>query len=60
MFKRNPLFIVFEGLEGCSKSFQAKKLLYNLKKKNKSYTYKRTWWHQKLRINKKFIFKRLF
>ncbi len=33
MFKRKPLFIVFEGVEGCGKSFQAKKLLYNLKKK---------------------------
>lgn len=32
MFKK-PLFIVFEGVEGCGKSFQAKKLFKNLKKK---------------------------
>ncbi len=29
-----PLFIVFEGIEGCGKSFQSKKLLKNLKKSN--------------------------
>ena len=34
MFKKKPLFIVFEGVEGCGKSFQSKKLLNNLKKKN--------------------------
>jgi dTMP kinase len=33
MYKKKPLFIVFEGVEGCGKSFQSKKLLYNLKKK---------------------------
>ena len=33
MYKNKPLFIVFEGVEGCGKSFQSKKLLYNLKKK---------------------------
>ena len=33
MFKKKPLFIVFEGVEGCGKSFQSKKLFYNLKKK---------------------------
>ena len=32
MFKKKPLFIVFEGVEGCGKSFQAKKLYNNLKK----------------------------
>ena len=32
MFKKT-LFIVFEGVEGCGKSFQAKKLFKNLKKK---------------------------
>ena len=34
MYKKKPFFIVFEGVEGCGKSFQCKKLLYNLKKKN--------------------------
>jgi len=33
MFKKKPLFIVFEGVEGCGKSYQCKKLLSNLKKK---------------------------
>ena len=34
MYKKKPLFIVFEGVEGCGKSFQSKKLFNNLKKKN--------------------------
>ena len=34
MFKKKPFFIVFEGIEGCGKSFQSKKLYKNLKKKN--------------------------
>jgi len=33
MYKKKPFFIVFEGVEGCGKSFQSKKLLSNLKKK---------------------------
>lgn len=33
MFKRKPFFIVFEGVEGCGKSYQSKKLLNNLHKK---------------------------
>ena len=33
MFKKKPFFIVFEGVEGCGKSFQSKKLQSNLKKK---------------------------
>tara|TARA_Y200000002_G_scaffold352403_1_gene331105 strand:+ start:39 stop:686 length:648 start_codon:yes stop_codon:yes gene_type:complete len=33
MFKQKPFFIVFEGVEGCGKSFQSKKLYNNLKKK---------------------------
>ena len=33
MYKKKPFFIVFEGVEGCGKSFQSKKLLRNLKKK---------------------------
>ena len=33
MYKRKPFFIVFEGVEGCGKSFQSKKLFKNLKKK---------------------------
>ena len=34
MYKKKPFFIVFEGVEGCGKSFQSKKLQINLKKKN--------------------------
>ena len=34
MYKKKPFFIVFEGVEGCGKSFQSKKLANNLKKKN--------------------------
>ena len=34
MSKKKPFFIVFEGVEGCGKSYQSKKLLKNLKKKN--------------------------
>ena len=26
MFKKKPFFIVFEGVEGCGKSYQSKKL----------------------------------
>ena len=33
MYKKKPFFIVFEGVEGCGKSFQSKKLLHNLEKK---------------------------
>jgi dTMP kinase len=33
MYKKKPFFIVFEGVEGCGKSFQSKKLANNLKKK---------------------------
>ena len=33
MFKQKPLFIVFEGVEGCGKSFQSKRLFQKLKKK---------------------------
>ena len=33
MYKKKPFFIVFEGVEGCGKSFQSKKLYNNLKKK---------------------------
>ncbi len=32
MFKKKPFFIVFEGIEGCGKSYQSKKLFYKLKK----------------------------
>ncbi len=34
MFRKKPFFIVFEGVEGCGKSFQSKKLYKNLKKNN--------------------------
>ena len=33
MFKKKPFFIVFEGVEGCGKSFQTKKLYKKLIKK---------------------------
>ena len=32
MYKNKPFFIVFEGVEGCGKSYQSQKLLKNLKK----------------------------
>ena len=34
MYKKKPFFIVFEGVEGCGKSYQSKKLFRNLKKNN--------------------------
>ena len=37
MYKKKPFFIVFEGVEGCEKSYQSKKLLNNLRK-NKIYS----------------------
>jgi dTMP kinase len=33
MYKKKPFFIIFEGVEGCGKSYQSKKLQKNLKKK---------------------------
>ena len=33
MYKKKPSLIVFEGIEGCGKSFQSKKLFYKLRKK---------------------------
>ncbi len=33
MFKKKPFLIVFEGVEGCGKTFQSEKLHQNLKKK---------------------------
>ena len=33
MYKKKPFFIVFEGVEGCGKSYQSKKLYGKLKKK---------------------------
>tara|TARA_B100001057_G_scaffold439385_1_gene472520 strand:+ start:3001 stop:3645 length:645 start_codon:yes stop_codon:yes gene_type:complete len=32
MYKKKPFFIVFEGVEGCGKTFQSKKLFTKLKK----------------------------
>ena len=32
MYKKKPFFIVFEGVEGCGKSYQSKKLYSKLKK----------------------------
>ncbi len=34
MYKKKPFFIVFEGVEGCGKSYQSKKLYKSLLKKN--------------------------
>ena len=33
MYKKKPFLIVFEGVEGCGKSYQSQKLIKNLKKK---------------------------
>ncbi len=33
MYKKKPFFIVFEGVEGCGKSYQSKRLKNNLRKK---------------------------
>ena len=33
MLNKKPFFIVFEGVEGCGKSFQSKKLYKNLIRK---------------------------
>ena len=33
MYKKKPFFIVFEGVEGCGKSYQSQKLKKNLKNK---------------------------
>ena len=33
MYKKKPFLIVFEGVEGCGKSFQSKKLFNKLKNK---------------------------
>ena len=32
MYKKKPFFIVFEGVEGCGKSYQSKKLFLRLRK----------------------------
>ena len=33
MYKHKPFFIVFEGVEGCGKSYQSKKLFNKLRQK---------------------------
>ena len=33
MYKKKPFFIAFEGVEGCGKSYQSKKLFYSLRRK---------------------------
>ena len=34
MYKKKPYFIVFEGVEGCGKSYQSRKLFFKLKRAN--------------------------
>ena len=60
MYKKKPFFIVFEGVEGCGKSFQSKKLFNKLKRKKLTQYLQENQVVQKFRINKKFNFKRLF
>ena len=33
MYKKKPYFIVFEGLEGCGKSFSLKKIVFKFNQK---------------------------
>ena len=41
MYKKKPFLIVFEGVEGCGKTFQSKKLLNNLKRNKISKIFKK-------------------
>ena len=43
---KNPL-IIFEGIEGSGKTLHLSNVVRYLKKKNKVYKIKRTWWNKK-------------
>ena len=61
MFKKKPFFIVFEGVEGCGKSFQSKKLYKKLIKKQNRYNFnQRAWRHKSSELIRNLILKDYF
>ena len=61
MYKKKPFFIVFEGVEGCGKSYQSKKLLKNLiKKKIQTILTREPGGTKSAELIRNLIFKRLF